>query len=133
MSEQSEQKSQCDMTPGVMGWNEIVTPNRAESVAFYGGLFGWTSEEMALPGGEIYTMFNQGDRPVAGCYQMSASCDCPPMWLSYVNVADLDGSIEKAKALGGTIAKERVDLPMGSFAIVTDPFGAVFAFWQGVE
>lgn len=45
-------------------------------------------------------------------------------------MADIDASIAKAKGLGGTILEERVDLPIGSYAVIADPQGATFAFWQ---
>ena len=83
---------------------------------------------MELPDGSVYTMFKLGDRPVAGC--CVAPEEAPEMWLSYVNVADVDASVAKAKEFGAVICKERIDLPIGSFAVVTDPQGAIFAFWQ---
>lgn len=84
-----------------------------------------------MPNGQTYTMFKQGERPVAGCVQPSAENSGPPMWLSYVNVADIDASVAKAKELGATIHMDRVDIAMGSFAVLADPQGATFAFWQG--
>ena len=126
----SEESQQHDTTPGTMPWNELITRDKSASVDFYSKLFGWSTEDMELPGGNTYTMFKVGDRPVAGCMVPPEDSEAPPMWLSYVNVEDIDASVAKAKELGGVICKERVDLPMGSFAVVSDPQGATFAFWQ---
>ncbi|WOO43730.1 VOC family protein [Rubellicoccus peritrichatus] len=126
----TETTQEHDTTPGVMAWNELVTRDKGTSVDFYSKLFGWTTEDMELPGGNTYTMFKVGDRPVAGCVVPPGDEEAPQMWLSYVNVADIDESVKAAKSLGGAIVKERVDIPMGSFAIVADPQGGIFAFWQ---
>ena len=125
----SETATQPEIAPGTIGWNEIVTPNKEASIAFYTQLFGWTQEDMELPGGMTYTMFKQGDRAVAGCVQPEQE-GIPASWLQYVNVEDIDAILEKAKSLGSNVLVERTDLPMGSFAVVTDPQGAAFAFWQ---
>ena len=125
----SEETDKPDMAPGVIGWNEVMTSDKAGSVAFYTKLFGWTTEDMQLPDGATYTTFKQGDRPVAGCMALDGK-EAQPMWLNYVNVADIDASIAKAKRLGGTILEGRTDLPIGSFAVIADPQSAVFAFWQ---
>ena len=126
----SEENQEHDVTPGAMPWTELISTNKAESINFYSGLFGWTTEEMELPDGTTYTLFKVGERAVAGCVVPDDGSDVPPMWLSYINVENLDVSIAKAKELGGTICKGRVDLPMGSFAVIADPHGAVFSFWQ---
>jgi predicted enzyme related to lactoylglutathione lyase len=114
-------------TPGTIGWNEMVTTDSAASIKFYTDLLGWTTETMELPDGMQYTMFKQGDIDVGGCVQ------CPtvdkPTWLQYISTDDIDASAAKAKELGATVT-ERVDIPMGSFVVVTDPLGATFAFWQ---
>ncbi len=127
----SEEKNECDSTPGILGWNELITPNKAASMEFYSKLFGWEAEHMELSAERNYTLFKLGERPVAGCYEPDGEASVPPMWMSYINVEDLDAAVEKAKALGATVCKERVDIPMGSFAIISDPQGAVIAFWQG--
>lgn len=129
----SEESKKEDMQPGAMPWTELVTNDKAASIKFYTELFGWTTEEMPLPGGKVYTTFNLGDRPVAGCVVPPEDSGALPMWLSYINVADLDASMEKSFDLGGRILKERVDLPMGSFAVVSGPGGEVFAFWEYAE
>lgn len=126
----SEETYEPDLTPGIVAWNEVMTSDKAGCVEFYSNLFGWTTEDMEMPDGNTYTMFKVGERPVAGCVVPPEDSQVPPMWLNYINVDDLDAAIEKARALGGSILKERVDLPMGSFAVIADPQGASFAFWK---
>ena len=126
----SEDTNQVKVAPGTIGWNEIVTSDKGGATEFYTQLFGWTASEMEMPGGATYTIFNQGEREVAGCVVPPGVKDVNPMWLAYVNVEDIDASVAKAKELGATILADRVDLPMGSFTVLTDPQGATFALWQ---
>ena len=130
----SDEQYQPDKTPGVFAWQEIVSNNKDGTVEFYSNLFGWTTEDMQMPNGDSYTMFMQGQRPIGGCISAPPEAEnVPTMWLNYVNTDDLDASVAKAKGLGAKICKERVDLPMGSFAIAVDPQGGTFAFWQPGE
>lgn len=123
--------AKAPVIPGTFGWNEIVTSNSAESAKFYAELFGWTTEVMEMPEGISYTTFKQGEVPVGGCVQPpNLEESFKPMWLPYINTEDLDASVEKSKKLGATVITERTDLPIGSFAVITDPLGAAFAFWQ---
>jgi predicted enzyme related to lactoylglutathione lyase len=52
----------------------------------------------------------------------------PSHWLVYVAVEDCDGTMEKAKRLGGRALTDAMDVPgVGRFAVLQDPQGAVFA------
>ncbi len=125
MSESQEPKS-----PGTIGWNELCTHDAKGSVEFYTQLMGWTAQEMPMPTGS-YTIFSQGSEMVGGCVAMPPEAKgAPTMWMSYINVEDLDAAVAKARELGAKVCKERTDLPTGRFAIITDPQGAAIAFWQ---
>ena len=129
----SEEQHKPDNTPGVFAWQEIISTNKEGTVDFYTRLFGWTTQDMEMPTG-TYTMFMQGQRPIGGCIATPPEAEnVPTMWLNYINTDDLDASVAKAKELGAHVCKERVDLPMGSFAVLTDPQGGSFAFWQPGE
>ena len=117
-----------DKTPGIFSWNELATNSPKESAAFYADLFGWEAREMPEAN---YTMFMNGERPVAGLMDKSAHCDGPPMWLSYVTVEDVRAALAKAVDLGGKDSMGVKEVPgMGSFALIEDPQGGKFAIWQ---
>ncbi len=119
---------------GTIGWNELITKDKESSIQFYTQLFGWTTESMEMPGGESYTMFKKNGEMVGGCVTPPGDAqDAPGMWMSYIGVEDLDAAVSKARELGAKICQERVDIPMGSFAIIMDPQGATFAFWQNAD
>lgn len=126
----SEEVNEPEVKPGTIGWNEVITVDKAATVDFYTKLFGWTTEEMSMPGGESYVIFNQDGKPVAGCAQMPGEAGATPCWMQYINTKDIDASVAKAAALGANVIMPRTDLPMGSFAVIADPVGAVFSFWQ---
>jgi len=128
MSEDCNQ--QPDTTPGVFAWNELAATDTDKSMAFYSDLFGWKSQSMDMPNGK-YTMFMAGDRPVAGMMTPPEECEMPSMWLSYINVDNIETAFAKAKELGAEALSEIVDIPeKGSFAVIKDPTGAVFGLWK---
>jgi len=131
MSDKQECSGKADMTPGIVSWNELVSRDPDASKKFYSQLFGWTAETMNMgPGGE-YTMLKTGDRPAAGLIRMPAEAGpAPTMWMSYVTVPDLAAAVAKAKALGAKICKDVTTLPMGRFAIISDPQGAGIGLWE---
>jgi len=125
------EESNCPQSiPGTIGWSEVITSDKAACIEFYKQLNNWTTEDMEMPNGMTYTMFKLGDTPVAGCCELPEGESAPPMWMNYINTEDLNASANKVTELGGTILKERIDLPMGSFVILADPQGAVIALWQ---
>lgn len=131
MSDQQQCSGTADMTPGIVSWNELVSRDPEASKKFYSQLFGWTAETMQMGPGAEYTMMKAGDRPAAGLIRMPAEAGpAPTMWMSYVTVPDLPAAVAKAKALGAKICKDITQLPMGRFAIISDPQGAGIGLWE---
>ncbi len=128
MSEQTS--NEMDTTPGIVSWNELMTRDARASAKFYAALFGWTREEMDM-GGATYSMFKVGGRPVGGMFALSPEAESMPvMWMAYVTVENLESSVAQAVELGAHIHKEITTIPMGRFAIIADPQGAVIGLWQ---
>ncbi|MCP5515906.1 MAG: VOC family protein [Verrucomicrobiales bacterium] len=130
MSENENQQPKEDRSPGVFSWRELLTNDPAASKKFYGELFGWRAQEMDV-GPTKYTFFSIGERPVAGLLTITPEMgEVPPNWLSYVTVENIAAAVEKARALGAHICKDITELPMGKFAVLTDPQGAGIALWE---
>ena len=52
----------------------------------------------------------------------------PPHWMAYVEVEDVRATATKVKEAGGSVLHEPTDIPgAGSFAVLSDPQGALFA------
>lgn len=114
--------------PGCLTWNELHTPDPANALEFYTGLFGWSTEEMDTQGGPSYTVVRVGERTNGGV--MDAQEGEPPNWLPYFTVESRDGAADTAKQLG---ARElyRMDMEQGKIAIFADPQGAAFGLFEG--
>lgn len=119
--------------PGTFSWADLGTPDLAGASAFYAGLLGWEGEDRPVPGGSVYRMMSVNGLEVAGLHELPAdsSAGRPPMWLSYVTVADADASAERAARLGATVVEPPFDVTdAGRMALVLDPQGAMLALWQ---
>ncbi len=107
---------------------ELSTGDLDAARTFYGKLFDWKLLDIQMPGG-IYTLIDPGKGPGGGM-QLSMMLDAPPMWLTYVEVADVRRAIAKARRLGAKVVADFMDLgPNGSAGIFVDPTGAVLGVW----
>lgn len=116
-------------TPNAIEWNELITPDPAAAISFYGGLFGWTTEVMQMPGTD-YTMLKLGDRMFGGV-MAPPQPGIPAHWLHYVSVTDIDAAAAKAVSLGATVCAGPMDVgEAGRIAVIKDPQGAIFGLHQ---
>ncbi len=110
---------------GSISWSELVTSDVDGAKKFYGELFGWTFEDMAMEQG-TYSVFKANDDEVGG--MMPFPPDSPPMppaWGLYITVDDVDAVTEKAVTMGAKVAMAPMDIPeVGRFAVLQDPQGA---------
>ncbi|KQZ73628.1 glyoxalase [Sphingopyxis sp. Root214] len=113
-------------------WYELMTPDPAGAASFYGAVVGWTiaAHNDAAAGGIDYRMIGRSDGGNAGGV-LALSADmlaggARPGWLGYLEVADVDASIDAIKADGGAVHMPATDLPVGRIAMVSDPQGAHF-------
>jgi predicted enzyme related to lactoylglutathione lyase len=115
--------------PGAMTWNELATRDTEGAKSFYGEVFGWDAQESQM-GSIAYTTWKLDDREIAGMMPMVGDewpAELPPHWMVYFAVADTDAVAEQATQLGGSVAVAPTDLPVGRFAVLSDPQGAFFA------
>jgi uncharacterized protein len=113
-------------THGAFSWNELMTSDPDAALRFYGTLFGWTTEPMAMPQGTYHVVKVDGTA-IAGVMAMPKEAGAmPPCWGGYVTVDDVDATARKAVELGGRVVHGPVDIPgVGRFAVLVDPQGAV--------
>lgn len=120
---------------GKFVWYELMTTDMAAAEKFYTDVVGWNASDAGMAG-ISYTLFNVGERQVAGLMTMPESAlemKVPPAWLGYVGVDDVDETATRIAAKGGKVHRAPDDIPgIGRFAIVTDPHGAVFAIFKGI-
>ena len=112
--------------PVSFSWNECATRDIERASDFYSKLLGWKLESTPMGGTEYRVIKNRG-RDNGGLLQMTAEWgEMPPHWMVYFAVADTDATAKKAAELGGEVSVPPTDIPMGRFAVITDPQGAVF-------
>ena len=114
--------------PGSVCWHELMTRDAPAAKVFYRDVFGYEMEDRPM-GPMTYTMLRKGDRREGGLMQITAEMGpVPSHWLVYIAVDDCEGTMEKAKRLGGRAVTDAMDVPgVGRFAVLQDPQGAVFA------
>jgi uncharacterized protein len=121
--------------PGTFCWPELSTTDQAGAKKFYTGLFGWGSTDQPMGPDSVYTMFTLNGKELGAAASMEPGVRAqgvPPHWLSYIAVANVDQTLEKAKSLGGNVLAGPFDVfDAGRMAVVQDPTGAVFGLWQG--
>lgn len=114
--------------PATMCWWELNTRDADEAGVFYSDVIGWRRAEREVESTR-YTDFFVGERKVGGMLQMTEAWgSMASHWMTYFRVEDCDESAALAVRLGGAIAVAPCDIPpVGRFAVVSDPHGAVFS------
>ena len=125
--------TKTEYAPGTPSWVDLATTDPAAAREFYAPLFGWTFADSGDPS-VGYWLAMLRDQPVAGLAGQSEqmkSAGAPPMWSSYVTVADADATAGLIESSGGTVMSQPFDvMDAGRMAVATDPTGAVFCIWQ---
>ena len=115
-------------------WYELMTADPAASRSFYEHAIGWKiGAEPA--GGPDYRMIDTGEGLVGGMLGLTPEMlthGATPAWLFYVGVDDVDATVAKAMAGGGTVRMPATDMPgVGRFALLADPQGIPFYVMRG--
>jgi len=107
---------------------EVVGKDGPKLHSFYGQLFGW-KQNTNLPGG--YGMTEAADSGIV--LGTGPSPDGGAGWVTfYVMVDDLDATLEKVTALGGTVVMPKFSpAPGNTLAMFADPEGHVIGLSQG--
>jgi predicted enzyme related to lactoylglutathione lyase len=128
--------------PGAFGWNELNTRDTAGAKEFYGKVFDWTTEDEESERAGTYSVWKAGEAVVGGMIDVNAieaahdvelPREIPPNWLVYFVVEDTDAAVAKVQSGGGDVRFGPIDIPVGRFAVVADPHGAVFALMRPSE
>jgi len=118
-------------------WYELMTADPDASKAFYDNVIGWTIE--ARPSGPMdYRMIDSGNGgQVGGVMRLTEEMiagGAKPTWLFYIGVDDVDASIAKIEAAGGSVLMPAWDIPgIGRLAMVADPQGIPFYIMRGAS
>jgi uncharacterized protein len=117
-------------------WVELATRDIARAEAFYTGLFGWSmSDHQASPPGNYRIFGNADGAMLGGLLRMTEEWGpMPSHWSIYIQVEDVDATVEKAQSLGGKLCFPAFDAPgVGRLARIDDPAGAGFYVIKFIE
>ena len=121
-------------THGTPSWVDLMTTDPVAAQDFYGGLFGWEFETSPTPDGQEYTMASKSGHAAAGMGQQNpeqVEMGIPPMWNTYITVADIEAAAGKVEGAGGSVMMPPMAvMDAGHMAVVVDPAGAVVCMWQ---
>ena len=120
---------------------EIPADDISRAKAFYGSVFDWKLDTMAM-GGTEYTLatttpFDEQTRQLTevggingGMVQRSPGMPAPVIT---IDVDDIDVSLKEIEAAGGSVVAPRTAIPnMGAFAYFKDSEGNVMGLWETV-
>jgi len=111
-------------------WHDLNTKDVEGAKRFYGELFNWTFPKSDGP----YAHIQAGEQMIGGIRQMDAKEHGPTSWLGYVAVDDVAASVEQITKNGGKVYMPTTTMEnVGTFAVVADPTGAVFAPWKSAR
>lgn len=119
--------------PDCLCWNEHVSRDVEGAKTFYAELFGWTYETSPMPGFEYTSAKTSAGRQNGGLMPMVGDHwqGIPPHWMVYFAVADIQASVAKLEALGGSVHVPITPAPgVGTFATVADAQGGTFTLMQ---
>jgi predicted enzyme related to lactoylglutathione lyase len=105
---------------------ELQTGNLSRACAFYTRLFDWRADTIHV-GSESYLALALGDRIEGGVAESDTE---HPLWLPYVEVADVAVATERARRLGARVPLEPREGPAGWRSVIAAPASASVALWQ---
>lgn len=120
--------------PGAFCWFELATDDQNAAKSFYGSLFGWSVNDVAMGPNDFYSMFQLEGRDTGAACTLrpeQRSQGVPPHWMIYIAVASADDAARRASELGGKVLAPPFDVfDVGRMAVLQDPTGAIFSVWQ---
>lgn len=111
-------------------WYELMTTDPAGAGRFYEAIVPGLQFGSRLPGDQDYRMIGRSDGGnlggVLALTDEMRSHGARPIWMGYVGVDDVDGTIAQIEAKGGKALMPAFDIPQGRIAMVADPQGNPF-------
>ncbi len=117
-------------------WHELVTSDQQACGQFYSDLLGWGRRTVDAGPLGTYTIFQRGDKDVAGMMNptIEYTRSRPPAWYNYIAVEDVDACAARVEQLGGRLIVAPEDVPgVGRVCMLADPTGATVRLMKPFE
>jgi predicted enzyme related to lactoylglutathione lyase len=107
-------------------WNELITPDPAAALAFYGDLFGWTQTGTVPMGPDMtYYIIGRDGQDIGGTCALPGQA---PHWKPYFGIASANAALAAVTAAGGTVLHGPDEVPGGAFTVqIKDAQGVALA------
>lgn len=129
----SHQGFEVEGRPGAFCWADLMTPDAPKATKFYESVFGWQFD----PGKDQadYLHIKNGEKYIGGVPPAEhRNPNAPPHWLAYLMVENCEASTAKAKTNGAQVYAGPMHMEkVGTWSVVADPQGAVFALFQSAH
>ena len=110
---------------GSIHWVELHSTDLGADVPWLKATFGFEVDTMPMPDGEYFVLKADGEMRGGATAQQNPGA--PSMWLTWVQVADVDGTVDTAGKSGGQVFVPPFDVPgIGRMSILADTTGGVF-------
>jgi uncharacterized protein len=104
---------------------ELHTGDLQRARAFYAQLCDWPVERVDTGCGSYLAL------ELGGLGGGIVECETRrPLWLPYVEVAEISGAIKRARDLGASVLLESREGPVGWRSVVATPAAGEIALWQ---
>lgn len=117
-------------------WIDYSAADFATQQDFYAALFGWRFEDTGEDFGH-YRMIHAGEATIGGAMdaeltaQFTGAPVQPAAWSVYLKTDDMAATLDAARANGGTVVVEPMDVgALGAMAFVLSPGGEAVGFWE---
>jgi uncharacterized protein len=119
---------------GRFAWYELLTTDMAAAQDFYSRVVGWKARDAsaAFP----YAVFSADKTEVGGLMELPPEArrmGATSRFVGYVEVDDIDGTVERLRRLGGSVYVPPTDSNIGRVSIVADPQTATFGLVGGLN
>lgn len=111
--------------PNTLAWPDLLTDDVRTATAFYGSVFGWSLTHEFGSGEWLTEAHDSVAGLIAGRYGTH--------WQPSFQVDDCQSAIERSCRLGARVAAAPVEMGLGSYVELVDPFGAPFAITAPVH
>ncbi|TFB61268.1 VOC family protein [Cryobacterium sp. Sr3] len=109
-------------------WHELNTRSYSAALDFYTEVFGWKAVVLSDTEDFRYSTIGAEGEMVTGVFDAAEHLpdSVPSHWQLYLGVPDVHAAVTTVTELGGTVVREPWTAEFGTFALVTDPTGALF-------
>lgn len=120
-----------DKSIGAVNWFDLTVQNADVLKNFYKEVVGWNEESFSMGEYNDFLMKDVNGNAIAGiCNAKGGNKDLPPFWLIYINVKNLDDSLDSCKRLNGKQVSEIRNYDEGRYCIIEDCAGAFAALYE---